>query len=159
MEPVQTGVFDLKIGWRHYDPFKANPDLYPDLTAHTTYDAAAGSRLLIKNGELRVEGSVKGMAMNYYLRDEARARKVRVKVEEGGQSVKLSASSLNASMRSAKSLLENEKIVYPILEELNFYHCEINQVRQQEIIIENDSGLTTEFEVEAELFHTLEPPA
>lgn len=59
-------------------------------------------------------------------------------------------------MKSSKNLLENEKIVYPLLEELNFYNCEINQVRQVEIIIENDSGLTTEYEVYAENFRTLE---
>lgn len=46
-------------------------------------------------------------------------------------------------MKSTKNLLENEKLVYPLLEELNFYNCEINQVKQVEIIIENDSGLTT----------------
>lgn len=38
-------------------------------------------------------------------------------------------------MKSSKNLMENEKIVYPMLEELTFYNCEINQVRQVEIII------------------------
>jgi hypothetical protein len=46
-------------------------------------------------------------------------------------------------MKSSKTgFHEQEKIIYPFLEEINFYNCEINQVRQMEIIIENDSGLT-----------------
>lgn len=51
-----------------------------------------------------------------------------------------------SSFKSSKNTqYEGEKLVYPLLEELNFYNCEINQVKQLEIIIENDSGLTTEY--------------
>lgn len=50
---------------------------------------------------------------------------------------------------STKNVFENEKIIYPFLQELNFYNCEINQVKQVEIIIENDSGLTTEYNIMA----------
>lgn len=35
--------------------------------------------------------------MNYYLKDEARAKKVKVKLEDGMQSVKMSNSSYQAS--------------------------------------------------------------
>lgn len=45
------------------------------------------------------------MAMNYYLKDETRAKRIRHKIEDFPQSVKLSASSLNASMKSSKNLL------------------------------------------------------
>jgi hypothetical protein len=48
---------------------------------------------------------VKGMAMNYYIKDEARAKKVRQKIEDFSQSVKLSASSFNSSMKSSKGNL------------------------------------------------------
>ena len=110
---------------------------------------------MVKSSALQITGTIKGMAMNYYLKDEARVKKIRQKIEDVPQSIKLSASSFNASMKSSKNLLENEKLVYPNLEELNFYNCEINQVRQVEIIIENDSGLTTEYEVYADSFRTL----
>lgn len=98
---------------------------------------------MYKQESLQLLGMIKGMAMNYYIKDESRVKKIRQKIEDLPQSIKLSASSFTASMKSSKNLLENEKLVYPILEELNFYNCEINQVKQVEIIIENDSGLTT----------------
>jgi len=59
----------------------------------------------VKNDKLTIKGTTKGMAMNYYLKDEARAKKVRVKLEDGSQSVKLSATSLHQSMKSSKGNL------------------------------------------------------
>ena len=48
------------------------------------------------------------MAMNYYLVDESRAKKVKVKVEDGMQSVKLSNSSLQASsFKGSQRMHEN----------------------------------------------------
>ena len=86
---------------------------------------------MVKERKLNLVGTVKGMTMNYYLKDETRAKKIRQKVEDFTQSVKLSTTSFSASMSSAKqSLFENEKLIYPTLEELNFYNCEINQVKQ-----------------------------
>ena len=110
---------------------------------------------------LTVSGDIKGMAMNYFLKDESKAKRVRIKLSDDmfnqsmNQSIKLSSSSkhtLNYSKTSSKNLMENEKIIYPALEELNFYNCEINQVKQVEIIIENDSGLTTEYEIYSEKY-------
>ena len=42
------------------------------------------------------------MAMNYYLKDEARAKKVKVKLDDGLQSVKMSNSSFQ--MKSTRGL-------------------------------------------------------
>jgi hypothetical protein len=74
-------------------------------------------------------------------------------MEEMTTSVKHSTMSFKSSKTNFH---DQEKLIYPNLEELNFYNCEISQVRQMEIIIENDSGLTTEFNIYAETYHTLE---
>jgi hypothetical protein len=52
---------------------------------------------MIKEKNLQIYGTIKGMAMNYYIKDESRAKKVKVKIEDGMQSVKLSNSSFQAS--------------------------------------------------------------
>lgn len=70
---------------------------------------------MYKHETFQLIGTIKGMAMNYYIKDESRVKKIRQKIEDLPQSVKLSASSFTASMRSSKNLLENEKLVYPIL--------------------------------------------
>lgn len=62
---------------------------------------------MVKSSALQIAGTIKGMAMNYYLKDEARVKKIRQKIEDVPQSIKLSASSFNASMKSSKNLLEN----------------------------------------------------
>ena len=50
-------------------------------------------------------GTIQGKAMNYYIKDESRVKKIRQKIEDLPQSVKLSASSFTASMKSSKNLL------------------------------------------------------
>ena len=45
------------------------------------------------------------MAMNYYLKDESRAKKVKVKLDDGPQSIKLSSTSFQASMKSSQQRL------------------------------------------------------
>jgi hypothetical protein len=48
------------------------------------------------------------MAVNYYLKDETKAKKIKVKIDDLPQSVKMSNSSFHpSSIRSAKSLHEN----------------------------------------------------
>lgn len=69
------------------------------------FNEAEGGKYLFKERELQLTGTIKGMAMNYYLKDETRAKRIRQKIEDLPQSVKLSASSLNASMKSSKNLL------------------------------------------------------
>jgi hypothetical protein len=105
IEPIKTGDFDLKIQWKYYDDFKANPDLYIDLAEQFQFNSVDGGKSMIKQRELQLTGTIKGMAMNYYIKDESRAKKVRQKIEDISQSVKLSASSFNASMKSSKNLL------------------------------------------------------
>lgn len=80
LEPIQTGDFDLRIQWRFFDDFKANPDLYPDLAEKFHFNAEEGTKTLIKERELQLTGNIKGMAMNYYIKDEARAKRVRQKI-------------------------------------------------------------------------------
>lgn len=46
--------------------------------------------------------------------------------------------------------------MYPLLERLEFFNCEINKPKQLEISLENLSDLNTEFEVEASTYKTLE---
>lgn len=60
---------------------------------------------------------------------------MRQKFEEGQGSVKVSNYSFKSGTKS--QYLEADKLIYPALEEINFYNCEINKVRQIEIIIEN----------------------
>lgn len=97
---------------------------------------------------------IKGVEINYFIKDESRARKVRERIEEPVSSVKLSTHSFKSISKS--QYLETERTIYPGLQELNFYNCQINKVEQLEILIENDSGLTAEYEVFAENFHTNE---
>ncbi len=48
------------------------------------------------------------MAVNYYIKDESRVKKVKVKLEDGPQSIKMSSSSFHtSSMKSSKNLHEN----------------------------------------------------
>ena len=67
-----------------------------------------GLKSMSKEKSLLISGKIRGMAMNYYLKDEARAKKVKVKVDDGLQSVKLSNSSFQAStLRGSQKLHEN----------------------------------------------------
>lgn len=50
--------------------------------------------------------------MNYYLKDETRVKRVRQKIEDIAQSVKMSVS----SFKSSRNMHEGEKLVYPFLE-------------------------------------------
>lgn len=97
MEPIITGEFELNIKWKYFDPFKQSPNLYLEQAESTIFNEADGQKSLFKEKALRIHGTVKGMAMNYYIKDEGRAKKVKVKTEDGMQSVKLSNSSFQAS--------------------------------------------------------------
>lgn len=80
LEPIKTGDFDLRVQWRFFDDFKANPDLYMDLAEQLQFNALEGTKSLLKHRELQLTGTVKGMAMNYYLKDETRAKRIRQKI-------------------------------------------------------------------------------
>lgn len=54
---------------------------------------------------MNLKGTIKGMAMNYYIKDESRAKKIRVKIDDASQSIKMSAASLSQSMKSSKTML------------------------------------------------------
>lgn len=69
IEPIKTGDFDIRIEWQYFDDFKANPDLYMDLTEHHQFNSADGSKSMVKSSSLQITGTIKGMAMNYYLKD------------------------------------------------------------------------------------------
>jgi hypothetical protein len=54
---------------------------------------------------MQITGMIKGMAMNYYIKDESKAKRVKVKFEENSQSIKMSSSSFHpSSMKSTKNL-------------------------------------------------------
>ena len=40
--------------------------------------------------------------MNYYLKDESKAKKIKVKLEDGSQSVKLSSTSFQNTLKSSQ---------------------------------------------------------
>jgi len=61
----------------------------------------------VKVKTLQLTGVIKGMAVNYYLKDESKAKKIKVKIDDIPQSVKMSNSSFPSTIRSAKSLHEN----------------------------------------------------
>ena len=42
--------------------------------------------------------------MNYYLKDEAKAKKVKVKLDDGSQSIKLSSTSFQSNLKSTQKL-------------------------------------------------------
>jgi hypothetical protein len=44
------------------------------------FNFAEGSKSLLKKRELQITGTIKGMAMNYYLKDETRAKRIRQKL-------------------------------------------------------------------------------
>lgn len=50
--------------------------------------------------------------------------------DDGHGSVKMSNHSYKSGSASRSIYLESYKMVYPPLEELNFYNCEINKVQQ-----------------------------
>ena len=49
IEPIKTGDFDLKILWKFFDDFKANPDLYLDVGERVQFNEAEGAKHLFKN--------------------------------------------------------------------------------------------------------------
>ena len=59
---------------------------------------------MVKDNQLHIYGKIKGMAMNYYLKDEAKAKKVKVKLEDGSQSIKLSSTSFQSNLKSTQKL-------------------------------------------------------
>jgi hypothetical protein len=97
IEPIKTGDFDINIKWKYFDDFKINPDIYLDMGENVRFNDQDGQKSRIKESSLQIHGTIKGMAMNYYIKDDARAKKIKVKPEDGMQSVKLSNSSYQAS--------------------------------------------------------------
>lgn len=57
-----------------------DPDLYLDIAETTSFNAKDGQKSMIKENNLQIYGTIKGMAMNYYLKDDARAKRVKVKL-------------------------------------------------------------------------------
>jgi hypothetical protein len=51
-----------------------------DLAEQLQFNALEGGKSLLKHRELQLTGTVKGMAMNYYLKDETRAKRIRQKI-------------------------------------------------------------------------------
>ena len=80
IEPIQTGDFDLQLQWNYNDDYKVNSELYPDLAENIIYNSVDGKKTLTKHEEFHIKGNIKGMAMNYYIKDESRAKKIRVKL-------------------------------------------------------------------------------
>ena len=82
-----------------------SPDLYPEEGEKIRFNAEDGGKSMVKPRSLNIFGKIRGMDMNYYLKDEARARKVKVKLDDGMQSVKLSNSSYQ--LKSSQRMPEN----------------------------------------------------
>jgi hypothetical protein len=107
LEPIQTGEFDFDLQWRYFDDFKITPNLYPELAEYVRFNEEDGAKSLSKDKSLRITGTIRGMAMNYYIKDEARAKKVKVKVDDTPQSVRLSNSSFQTSSKGSQRIHEN----------------------------------------------------
>ena len=60
---------------------------------------------MFKHKKMQMYGKIKGMDMNYYIKDEARAKRVKVKLDDGMQSVKMSNSSYQ--LKSSQRMPEN----------------------------------------------------
>lgn len=102
---------------------------------------------------------MKGLEVAYHLVDEAQAKKVKVRDDDFGKtkSKKFTTYTLASGLGSQSiASKEREKLVYPLLEKVEFFNCEINKPRQLDIVLENLSDLDTEFEVFAENYRTLE---
>jgi hypothetical protein len=110
---------------------------------------------------LEVIAEMRGLEVAYHLVDESLAKKVKVKdtIEDMNRtkSKKFTTVTLTSGFASASiGSREKETTVYPMLERLEFFNCEINKPRQIDISLENLSDLNTEFEVEALNYKTLE---
>lgn len=103
LEPIKTGQFNITIPWNYFDDFKVNAHLYPHLEPIITFNQQDGHKTMIKQDQLLLYGVIKGMEMNYYIKDESRVKRVRQKIEDLPQSVKMSTS----SFKSSKNLHEN----------------------------------------------------
>jgi len=112
--------------------------------------------------ELQVSAEMRGLEIAYHLVDESLAKKVKVKdtIEDMNHTKSKKFTTITHTSGFASGSIgsrEKETTVYPLLEKLEFFNCEINKPRQLDISLENLSDLNTEFEVEALNYKTLEP--
>lgn len=69
LEPIKTGIFDFDIRWRYFDDFKLHSDLYIENNDQVWFNKQDGMKSMTKEKSLVITGTIKGMAMNYYLKD------------------------------------------------------------------------------------------
>ena len=104
IEPIKTGDFDFNIQWQYFDDFKTNPISIPKYSTASGSTKKTEPKVWSKTTNFKYLGLLKKWPWTTILKTRQRAKKVKVKLEDGSQSIKLSSTSFQRNLKSTQKL-------------------------------------------------------